>query len=101
MPRWLFVSFLFLVTFCRTSTAKIGDDDNDNGDDARHGCCFRDDHPDRMAFFPGWNQPLPSKWFSGYLEYELEGRKVHTHYVLVQAEEQQQEDDKELPLIYW
>jgi hypothetical protein len=23
------------------------------------------DHPDRMITFPGWNQPLPSAWYSG------------------------------------
>ena len=28
------------------------------------GSCFGD-HPDRMTSFPGWNQPLPSAWYSG------------------------------------
>ena len=23
------------------------------------------DHPDRMKSFPGWDQPLPSAWYSG------------------------------------
>ncbi len=34
------------------------------------------------------------------LDYELEGQTVHTHYVLVQAEDHE-ETDKDLPLIYW
>lgn len=49
---------------------------------------------------PGFNQPLPTPWFSGYLDYEFEGRQVHTHYVLVLAEDNNDWDD-EKPLIYW
>jgi serine carboxypeptidase-like clade 1 len=63
-----------------------------------------------MTSLPGWNHSLPSYWHSGYLEYELEGQQVHTHYVLVNAEETEDEahahananapaDPK--PLIYW
>lgn len=59
------------------------------------------DHPDRMTTIPGWNQPLPSPWYSGYLKYELEGRQVHTHYVMVQAEDNGDSGEEELPLIYW
>ncbi|KAL3903088.1 MAG: hypothetical protein SGILL_010580 [Bacillariaceae sp.] len=62
-------------------------------------------HPDKMTHFPGWNQPLPSDWYSGYLDYELEGQQVHTHYVLVMAEEDESsdkyDDADDLPLIYW
>jgi hypothetical protein len=58
---------------------------------------LRGDHPDRIFKFPGWNQPLPSPWYSGYLDYELEGQHVHTHYTLVVAEE----SPEDLPLIYW
>ena len=28
-------------------------------------CLDQSDHPDRMMSFPGWNQPLPSAWYSG------------------------------------
>lgn len=56
------------------------------------------DHPDLMTHMPGFDQPLPSKWYSGYLDYELEGRQVHTHYVLVEAEDNLAGDK---PLIYW
>ena len=61
------------------------------------------DHPERMTSLPGWNQPLPSPWFSGYLDYELDGRQVHTHYILVLAEtiEESEQDHDEKPLIYW
>jgi hypothetical protein len=41
--------------------------------------CFFQQHPDFVPHLPGYNQPLPSAWFSGYLTYELEGRTVHTH----------------------
>lgn len=68
---------------------------NDNGNNGGESCLSQSKHPDRMFEFPGWNQPLPSAWYSGYLEYEFQGQRVHTHYVLVQAEEE------ELPLIYW
>jgi hypothetical protein len=68
-------------------------------DASRDWSCWLGDHPDKVTTFPGWNQPLPSAWYSGYLEYELEGRQVHTHYVLVQAEENEN-GNEELPLIY-
>lgn len=55
-------------------------------------------HGDFVSHLPGFNQPLPSPWYSGYLRYELEGRTVHTHYVLVEAE---MDFHKTKPLIYW
>lgn len=57
------------------------------------------EHPDLMDGMPGFDEPLPTRWFSGYLDYELEGRKVHTHYVLVEAEPGV--NAEEVPLIYW
>jgi serine carboxypeptidase-like clade 1 len=60
------------------------------------------DHPDRMHSLPGWNQPLPSRWYSGYLDYDFQGQQVHTHYVLVEAEEAEETNEEEpKPLIYW
>ena len=50
---------------------------------------------DKIHSLPGFDQPLPSDWYSGYLEYDLEGRQVHTHYVLVRAENND-EDTKPL-----
>jgi hypothetical protein len=38
--------------------------------------------------------------FLSDLDYELEGQTVHTHYVLVQAEDHEGTED-DLPLIYW
>ena len=60
-------------------------------------CCMKD----RIRDFPGWTerQPLPSPMFSGFLEYELEGRTVHTHYVLMLAENHDSSPSK--PLLYW
>ena len=55
------------------------------------------DHPDRMHTIPGLAMPPPSPWYSGYLTYELNGHTIHTHYILVEAEEG--EEDK--PLLYW
>ena len=59
---------------------------------------------DRITSLPGYNAPLPSPWYSGYLTYDLEGHTIHTHYVLVMAEQLEGEDDathSKKPLIYW
>ena len=56
-------------------------------------------HPDFVPHLPGFDQPLPSAWFSGYLSYDFAGRTIHTHYVLIQAEDDFGDDNK--PLIYW
>ena len=54
---------------------------------------------DRIYELPGLPQIEPSTaWYSGYLEYNLKGRRVYTHYVLVGAE---LDDQEEKPLIYW
>jgi serine carboxypeptidase-like clade 1 len=55
-------------------------------------------HADKIHSLPGLNAPLPSPWYSGYLDYELDGQQVHTHYVLIEAEDN---DNNEKPLIYW
>ena len=54
-------------------------------------------HEDRMMFLAGYDHPLPSPWYSGFLDYELNGVNVHTHYVYIEAEE----DETHAPLIYW
>ena len=56
-------------------------------------------HPDRMYMLPGYPHPLSSAWYSGYLDYEIEGTEIHTHYVYIEAEET--EDPASTPLIYW
>lgn len=56
-----------------------------------------ENHEDRMYSLPGYPHSLPSPWFSGFLDYELNGVKIHTHYVLVEAEE----NENDAPLIYW
>jgi len=63
--------------------------------------CLNNDHPDRVRSLPGLDMPLPSRWFSGYLHYELLGRNINTHYVLVEAEEVANESNVDKPLIYW
>lgn len=57
-------------------------------------------HPDRVSELPGWNQPLPSRLYSGYLDYEFHGQQVHTHYILLEAE-QIGDCNCDKPLIYW
>eukprot|EP00547_Thalassionema_nitzschioides_P005581 CAMPEP_0194208686 /NCGR_PEP_ID=MMETSP0156-20130528/7073_1 /TAXON_ID=33649 /ORGANISM="Thalassionema nitzschioides, Strain L26-B" /LENGTH=556 /DNA_ID=CAMNT_0038935709 /DNA_START=85 /DNA_END=1752 /DNA_ORIENTATION=- len=68
-------------------------------------CDYTDDtHEDRIMSLPGWDQPLPSAWYSGYLDYDFNGQEVHTHYILVQAETMSNDGDSSLdskPLIYW
>jgi cathepsin A (carboxypeptidase C) len=48
---------------------------------------------DRVEQLPGWEEPLPSAWYSGYLSF---GKK-HLHYVLVEAETKQ----STAPLVLW
>jgi carboxypeptidase C (cathepsin A) len=55
-------------------------------------------HCDFVPHLPGFNQPLPSPWWSGFLDYQFEGHLIHTHYVLVQAEDDFHQNK---PLIYW
>jgi hypothetical protein len=38
---------------------------------------------DEITALPGWDKPLPSKQYSGYLD--VDGRK-HLHYWLVESE---------------
>ena len=87
----LFHLFLILTTVCHCL--------------AKEECVLKDrlkDHPDRLKSLPGWNQPLPSRWYSGYLNYDFQGIQIHTHYVLVEAEELGDEsNDEDKPLIYW
>jgi len=78
------------------TTATTNQDSNENNI-----CLEQSNHPDRMTSFPGWDQPLPSAWYSGYLDYELEGQTVHTHYVLVQAEDHEGTEADDKPLLYW
>ena len=59
---------------------------------------------DRVHHLPGYDAPLPSPWYSGYLTYDLDGHTIHTHYVLVMAERLQEESDEthaQKPLLYW
>lgn len=60
--------------------------------------CLTEKDPDFVQSLPGYDQPLPSAWFSGFLDYELNGRQVHTHYVFIEAED---DFDDSKPLIYW
>jgi carboxypeptidase C (cathepsin A) len=53
---------------------------------------------DRVHHLPGFNQPLPSPWYSGYLTYTFQNRTIHTHYMLVEAED---DFNNNKPLIYW
>lgn len=93
------VSFKLLSTLLILSAAsgELGSKQRDDGTK----CQDLNDHPDRMTTLPGWNQPLPSRWYSGYLDYEFQGQKVHTHYVLIEAEQVGDDPVEEKPLIYW
>mmetsp|Transcript_53203 Transcript_53203/g.59457 ORF Transcript_53203/g.59457 Transcript_53203/m.59457 type:complete len:572 (-) Transcript_53203:353-2068(-) len=116
------LSFLFLLLLVKNSSSdtirknsntninNINNGNDKNKNNNNESCLFQSGHPDRMKEIPGWDHPLPSAWYSGYLEYKLEGQTVHTHYVLVQAEQiedhdgdddEEKEKDNDLPLIYW
>jgi len=54
---------------------------------------------DEVFVIPGYPQSAPpTRWFSGYLDYQVAGQQVHTHYILQQAE---LDEANEKPLIYW
>ena len=75
---------------------------------------------DRVHLLPGYYEPLPSDWYSGYLEYSLPcmgNRTIHTHYIYVEAatngetkdpddmasesRRKNKEQNDETPLIFW
>jgi serine carboxypeptidase-like clade 1 len=56
--------------------------------------CYAAIDADLIQALPGWNQPLPSKQYSGYLN--ISGGK-HLHYWLVQSENKPATD----PLVFW
>jgi serine carboxypeptidase-like clade 1 len=60
-----------------------------------------ENHPDKVKSLPGYDAPLPSSWYSGFLNYELDGQQIHTHYILVEAENIRPERTTPTPLIYW
>jgi hypothetical protein len=93
------VSFKLILSLLLAS-ASLPEASSDHRNDGTQ-CQDLAEHPDRMMTFPGWNQPLPSRWFSGYLDYEFQGQQVHTHYVLVEAEQIGDDPVEEKPLIYW
>ena len=50
---------------------------------------------DEVKALPGWDAPLPSRHFSGYINFSS---SKHMHYYLVEAEA---EEPNKLPLILW
>ena len=50
---------------------------------------------DEILSFPGWNQPLPSKQYGGYLS--AEGGESHLFYMFVESERDPAND----PIILW
>jgi len=86
-PHYLSMCSIILLLFFVTTMASALD-------------CQVEDHPDRLKSLPGWNQPLPSRWYSGYLDYMFNGVQVHTHYLFVESEEIG-DGKQEKPLIYW
>jgi len=82
--------FLLLLTSIATTTTTLAKEEEECSNS-------RMNHVDRISSLPGWDAPLPSAWYSGYLDYSLEGQAIHTHYILVEAEFSV--EDK--PLIYW
>lgn len=54
---------------------------------------------DEITSLPGWDGPLPSKWFSGYLDggSREPNIKLHYHYILILSENDPEND----PLVLW
>jgi serine carboxypeptidase-like clade I len=108
---WAVAFLLMATTSAVTTTTKTGGiratDSSSNVESSRKDVaspsrllCDQDmtQHPDFVPHLPGYDQPLPSPWFSGFLEYTFHGRTIHTHYILVLAQEDFKNDK---PLIYW
>jgi len=96
------LSLLLLLLASVVSSSKEGGRRDDSGKSETNSGC--DD--DLVTNLPGYDRPLPSRWYSGFLRYDLEGRKVNTHYVLVEAEEDinpnnDEQMHKKKPLLYW
>jgi len=51
---------------------------------------------DLVPHFPGWDNPLPSKVFSGFIDSDEKGW-MHTHYVFVESENDPAND----PVLLW
>lgn len=93
----------------RSTPSSSADDYSSTAADCGVNCC---PECDRVQRLPGYDAPLPSPWYSGYLTYELGNHTIHTHYVLVMAESVKDDGDddddgndeqssKKKPLIYW
>ena len=54
---------------------------------------------DEVTSLPGWDAPLPSKQFSGYLD--IGGGKKHLHYWMIQAEASATVDPATAPTVLW
>jgi len=55
-------------------------------------------YPDEVTHLPGWNQSLPSKWYSGHVRAGVkDGKQLFHHYVLVESESDPAND----PVIVW
>ena len=53
---------------------------------------------DEMKSVPGWDGPLPSKWYSGYVNVTASmGREMLVHYVYIESEGDAAAD----PTILW
>ena len=54
---------------------------------------------DEVTSLPGWDAPLPSKQFSGYLD--IGNKKKHLHYWLIKAEASATVDPSTAPTVLW
>ena len=53
---------------------------------------------DLVASLPGWDKPLPSKMYSGYIDVKVPGdREMHVHYIFVESESEPDTD----PVLLW
>ena len=60
---------------------------------------------DLVLSLPGWEGPLPSKWFSGFLTYKVLDKNINTHYIYIEQEKRDEVNSStnstDGPLIFW
>jgi Serine carboxypeptidase len=92
-----FFTLIYIIFACWFSVA-VSDPAPDSTTTSTTTCLSGPEHPDYIEHLPGYDQPLPSHWYSGYVSYEFYNRTVHTHYMFIEAEDN---SDGTKPIIYW
>ena len=85
----LSLAFCVLQIICGVGGIPLGDS-------------WRDPDADVVASLPGWDGPLPSRWFSGFIPVALEGvQAINSHYIYVEREPVPGAEQGPAPILLW